>query len=154
MGKQSGNITVMSQNFSSTLFTLFGHTNGVNCLKILSDGRLASGSYDGTVRIWNLASGTLDMTFDTGGIVYTDSIDLLPNGYLISGSGNGIFVWNTATGSLVVNITDPNFGYITCIKTINCNYFVIGTKSRLVQVLFILLNGKYYIFILIRVNFI
>lgn len=134
----------MSQNFSSTLFTLVGHTNGVNCLKILSDGRLASGSYDGTVRIWNLASGTLDMTFDTRGIVYTDSIDLLPNGYLIIAADNGIFVLNTATGNLVINVTDPNFGYITTVKPLNCNYFAIGTKSHLVQVLLILLILIFY----------
>lgn len=35
---------------------LEGHKNSVNCLEVLSNGQLASGSDDGTVRIWNLQS--------------------------------------------------------------------------------------------------
>jgi len=31
------------------------HTNGVVALAMLPDGRLASGSYDGTVRVWSSA---------------------------------------------------------------------------------------------------
>ena len=36
---------------------LTGHTGGVNALCLLPDGRLASGSYDTTIRLWDMSSG-------------------------------------------------------------------------------------------------
>jgi len=37
--------------------TLEGHTKGVKCLVLLDDDRVASGSYDSSLRVWELASG-------------------------------------------------------------------------------------------------
>ena len=36
----------------------------VSSLVVMSDGRLASGSHDETVRIWNLGSGTCDQVLE------------------------------------------------------------------------------------------
>ena len=36
---------------------LDGHTRRVSALCLLADGRLASGSHDRTVRLWNVATG-------------------------------------------------------------------------------------------------
>lgn len=46
------------------LHTLKGHSNPVNAVAVTSDGRLVvSGSYDGTLKLWELASGMMLATF-------------------------------------------------------------------------------------------
>jgi len=38
--------------------TLSGHGGGVNALALTGDGRVVSGSNDGTVKVWDLNSGS------------------------------------------------------------------------------------------------
>jgi WD40 repeat protein len=75
---------------------LGGH-KGVLALALLSEGRLASASWDHTIRIWDIASqlcvGTL-----RGHVDSVISLAVLSNGQLASGStDNSIRIWNTAT---------------------------------------------------------
>jgi WD40 repeat protein len=42
--------------------TLAGHLKGVWCLKFLTKNLLASGSYDCTIKIWNLLNWTCSRT--------------------------------------------------------------------------------------------
>ena len=52
--------------------TLEGHTDTVGAVAVTADGqRIISGSYDHTVRVWNLASGTelAHWATDTGPVV-------------------------------------------------------------------------------------
>ena len=102
---------------------------------MLPDGRLASASDDMTVRIWNLTTGTLDMTlYGHTSIAY--SIDVLANGYLVSGGFDyALRVWNTTSGSLVMNITNAHSGNILVVKTINQYYFATGSSDTTVKVL-------------------
>jgi WD40 repeat protein len=126
----------MWSNLTSNIKTLSGHTADIRSLKILpSDGRLASASFDMTVRIWNLTNGTLDMTlYGHKSSIY--SMDLLANGYLVSGGSDLILlVWNTTSGSLVKNITNAHSGTILVVKTINQYYFATGSVDKLVKVL-------------------
>jgi len=37
-----------------------GHTSNVRALAVLPDGRLASGSFDKTVRVWHLSTGVCE----------------------------------------------------------------------------------------------
>ena len=37
--------------------TLAGHSNSVTSLQLLSNNKLASGSYDHSIKIWNVDSG-------------------------------------------------------------------------------------------------
>ena len=39
--------------FKTNITTLKIHTNGVNCLTVLNDGRLVSGSFDKSIIIYN-----------------------------------------------------------------------------------------------------
>jgi WD40 repeat protein len=77
---------------------LKGHTESVKALALLPDGRLASGSWDETIRIWDIASqqcvGTLQ-----GPISCVISLAVLANGRLASSSwdNNTIKIWNTDT---------------------------------------------------------
>ena len=51
--ERPGNLTVWDEN-GTEILTLTGHRDFVNCVSFSSDGtRLASGSRDGTVKVWN-----------------------------------------------------------------------------------------------------
>ena len=74
--------------------TLDGHTGRVRVLCALSDGRLASGSYDKTIRIWNTDVAMCLITL----VGHSDSVEalaILPEGQLASGSHDKtIRIWD------------------------------------------------------------
>ncbi|NEP81410.1 MAG: WD40 repeat domain-containing protein [Okeania sp. SIO3B3] len=81
--------------------TLSGHKGWVYAVAISSDGKtLASSSYDGVIKIWNLTNGKLLHTINA----HADAIGSLaisPDGKILaSGSwDNRIKLWNIANGS-------------------------------------------------------
>jgi len=83
---------------------LTGHFNTVSKLATLSNGNLASGSWDTTVRIWNPNTGSLIYILWPSSSV--TSLVKLPNGNLASGSIDGtVKIWNPNTGSLIYTLT-------------------------------------------------
>ena len=77
---------------------LEGHTVWTYALVLLPDGRLASGSWDMTIRLWDTASGQETARLEG----HTDSIyalALLPDGRLASGSSDKtIRLWDAGSG--------------------------------------------------------
>ncbi len=54
---------------------LEGHQGLVDAVAITPDGRwVASGSYDKTLKVWNLETGALICTFNCEGIVYCAAV--------------------------------------------------------------------------------
>jgi WD40 repeat protein len=101
---RAGNV---SQTFSATIrliaATLTGHTNWVTSVAFSPDGRLlASGSYDRTIKLWDVASGSLVRTLK-GHTSSVFSVAFSPDGRLLaSGSADEtIKLWDVASGSLV-----------------------------------------------------
>ncbi len=89
---------------------LKGHTNGVMCLQF-DDCILMTGSYDATVKIWDLATGQEIRTI-TG---HTQGIRCLQfdDTKLITGSLDGtIKVWNWRTGALIRTLSGHSHGVI------------------------------------------
>ncbi len=85
-----------------TLYSSF--TGAVNSLAFAPDGRkLASGHYDGALRMWDAISGTLLVEIQTEGVV--ESLAFNPDGSLLaSGSGysdQSIRLWDAETGELL-----------------------------------------------------
>lgn len=94
---------------------LAGHTNIVKSIAFSPNGQvLASGSSDGTIRVWGMKSGPAAMrTLSVGG--YVTSVAFSPDGrHLLSGtfptpSGSGMFdgnvkVWDVATGGELLTV--------------------------------------------------
>ena len=97
--------------------TLTGHSQDVRSVAVSPDGlAIASGSFDGTIKIWNLETGTLIRTLtghsDAGEMV--SSVAIAPNGTLLVSSSNGyggtIKIWNLATGELLSTIPGTSLG--------------------------------------------
>ena len=74
----------------------------MNSLLVLTNGNLASGSEDKTIKIWDMTSRTLIRTLSghTGSV---HSSALLQNGYLAS-SSKEVIIWNTDTAAVVRTI--------------------------------------------------
>ena len=76
------------------LFQLSGHTNWILSLAVMSNGWLASGSFDSNINIWDLEQRRLIKTLRGHTSVVT-SLKALSNGNLVSCSNDdSIKVWN------------------------------------------------------------
>lgn len=102
------------ENVQSRLIaTLEGHTNSIKCLIELSDGRIASASWDNTIKLWDLSSMKLDSTLE-GHSYFVWSIVQLKDGRLASCSGdNTIRIWDLTVCMCMNTITGDSFTFIT-----------------------------------------
>jgi hypothetical protein len=74
--------------------TLTGHSGHVRSLAVLPDGRLCSGSYDNTIKIWDVSTGECARTL-TGHSGHVYSLAVLPDGRLCCGAvDNTIKIWD------------------------------------------------------------
>lgn len=83
---------------------LRGHTDTISSLAFSKDKealQLVSGSYDGTIKIWQTADGTCIFTINTGDQVYCIDINLA--GTIIASANNKdiISLWEPTTGNLL-----------------------------------------------------
>lgn len=102
-GLASGNIWIYHGNFKFGQ-CLPGHTALVSALIHMSDGTLASGSYDKTVRIWDVATrGPVTCSAILAGHTgIVTSLAELPDGILASGSIDGtIRIWKGAACQVI-----------------------------------------------------
>lgn len=98
----------------TSIMTLVGHTGAVVGCAVSQDGRLiASGGRDGTLRLWNAATGQCVHTFHTDGFV--EEISFSPDGRLVACAGresNEAHVWYTETWEPMDRFTIPTDGAV------------------------------------------
>jgi WD40 repeat protein len=100
MTSQTTIATTTISSFGSVLFTFIGHSSSLKGLASLKTGDLASGSSDGSIKIWNKNDGTLKRT-PVGHNSYVFVLTTLLNDDLASGSNDKtIKIWNVNDGSL------------------------------------------------------
>jgi len=81
------------------LQALDGHTNRIWSIALSNDGRLASGSEDQTVQLWNIHTGHLLKTFE-GHTGWVRSVAFSPDGYTIASASDDqtVRLWDINSG--------------------------------------------------------
>lgn len=87
-----------------------GHTAGINCIEILTDERIVSGSKDNTIRIWSKESGNCMHTMKCNDEI--NSLAILFDGQIIcSGSANcSVRVWDIKEDQFIFDSSDLEHG--------------------------------------------
>ena len=86
--------TIVLPPLETKCHIIAGHTDSVTKLIKLKDGRLASASWDATIKVWNLDLRTCDKTFVKSDEANLDLIQL-SDGTLLSGSADSmIYHWD------------------------------------------------------------
>ncbi len=100
-----------------------GHNGIVNCIQILPDGYLASGSEDQTIKIWDIQKGMSVQTLvGHRGSIF--SLVVLPGGQLASGSADTMIkIWNRQTGQSVITLS-RHTGTVTGLAVLPTGYLV------------------------------
>lgn len=92
-----GGVATLLANSFGNIIVLSGHTDAVLSVAFSPDGKtLASGSYDRTIRLWNVASHT-QRGLLSGSTNPQNSVAFSPDGKTLAGGGSGVRLWNTAT---------------------------------------------------------
>jgi WD40 repeat protein len=92
---------------TSLVRTLSGHTETTNAaLLVDQDRRIVSGSWDGTIRVWDVATGQQLQHWDAGSEV--DSLVAAPDGSIVVSrdQADKIQVWDGKTGSLAYRLPE------------------------------------------------
>jgi phospholipase A-2-activating protein len=103
-GLQDGTLAVHDRQ-AKLLYQLPGHTSQVSSLAVTSDGLVVSGSWDGTMRVWDLTTETCVHTqseFENAVTVLA-----LPNGDVATGSA-GVQTGPSAVGQMKIRVFSPN----------------------------------------------
>ena len=99
VGLRSGDIVILDAITGSHTSLLSGHTDRVSSLSFSQDGTLLiSGSFDGTVNLWDIQTGGIAKTFLNSDHVC--SVSISPDATTIafsSGWGGGIYLWDVQT---------------------------------------------------------
>ena len=96
-------------SFIGSRQVLTGHSGSINCISVLPDGRVLSGSDDHTIRVWDAITGQCLQTL-VGHEKEINCAAVLPNGWVVSGSlDHTLRVWNLTTGQCMQTIVGRTY---------------------------------------------
>ena len=112
-----------------------GHTNSISCIAVTPDGRRAvSGSWDNTVRVWDVASGRCVVL--EGHTASVSSVAVRGDGRrAFSGAGDGtVRVWDVESGRCVVTLEGHTAGVWSVAATGDGQRVLSGSWDNTVRV--------------------
>jgi len=105
----------------------------VTALIGLPDGRFAAGSADGSIRVWDPASGSVSAVL-RGHREGVFALALLPDGRLASGSGDRIIrLWDLASGSCLAEIEEHGDG-VTALAVLPDGRLASGSRDSTIKI--------------------
>jgi WD40 repeat protein len=135
---QDGSIFVLDTSIPKIIATLWAHTRPVNSLKALAGSRLASGSVDATIRVWDTSNGAnLLITILTNTqLLAVRIMETLANGQRLANSlSNGyIQFWNMTTYKLDSQITSTYLSLINALKLLPNGNLLSLDSTNLVRI--------------------
>ncbi len=114
--------------FDRSTFETDGHKGTIYSIVAMPDGRIASGSNDGTIKIWNYSTGQCLQTLK-GDNCSVNCLAIVGEKFIISGSSDHtIRCWDSMTGQCL-QILKGHKDTITHLKTLS-NGLVVSVGSR------------------------
>jgi len=108
---------------------LIGHNSAVRTVIQLNDGRIVSGSRDGTLMIWDLETGQCVMTL-IGHNLGVNTVIQLNDGCIMSGSHDKTLkIWDLVTGQRVMTLIGHN-GAVNTVIQLNDGRIVSGSADN------------------------
>ena len=115
------------------VFEHAGHTGSVNCLAVLPDGRIVSGSEDHTLRIWNPDTGACLRTLE-GHVFGVNCLAVLPDGRIVSGSDDRtLSIWNPDTAKCLYTLIG-HAKSINCLAVLPDGRIVSGSSDKTLRI--------------------
>jgi len=127
---------LVEENWNPCLQTLEGHTEWVNSVTFSPNGRrLASGSYDETVRIWDAETGALQQTLE-GHTSPVYSVTFSPNGRQLASSSQDktVRIWDAETGALQQTLEGHTDWVNLVTFSLNGRWLASGSNDKTVRI--------------------
>ncbi|GHO79545.1 hypothetical protein KSD_73160 [Ktedonobacter sp. SOSP1-85] len=118
------------------LYIYSGHTDNVRAVVWSPDGkRIASGSADWTVQVWDAANGSHGLIYNEHDEV--SAVAWSPDGKHIASSGGvfgKVYVWNAANGNIIATCDGHSLGVKAVAWSPDSKYFASGNEDNTVHV--------------------
>ena len=113
--------------------TLFGHNDKIVSLIKLHSGNLASGSYDNTIRIWDLQKCECKLVINEEGYVLC-LLEFIPNFILTGLSDNKIKLYNISDNYKLIHCFEGHTLWVNCLVKINDEKFASGSNDSNIKI--------------------
>lgn len=125
---------IEEETWQYTLFTSF--TGAVTQIAFSPDGGvLASGHYDGLIRIWDMRTGTEILNFPTGAVV--ESLTFSSDGRLLASGGsfedNLVRIWDAGNGELLRELVGHQAGVVKVLFSPDSQFLVSASYDGMVR---------------------
>ncbi len=135
-----GPLLISSQRLPKN-YAFYGHSSGVWSLAVLSDDLLATGSFDSTIKIWNINIVEKTLRTLTGHNGPVEALVLLQDkGHIASGSmDHTVKIWHINTGKLVQQLISHT-GPVSSLCAFSKDKLISGSRDKTIKI-WNVLNG-------------